>query len=408
MAYQSTTSHLLAEFDRIARILDGYQARMEREEGPSRAVDPGVRSSPAPDNLPLGIPEDVATDVAARADRIERQVAESTAAGTRLRLAHLVETFDLSANHRDVLLLALLPVAYPDYQEVIAGLQNDLSATQPTVGLIADLFSETDSERLAATGLVGPDSPLRQHSLLSIGQPGDTRLNRTDRPVFVENRIESYLLGHDGVDPVLADVVERVSAEADLATLRLDEHVQERLGSLVAATPESRGTGRVDSCRLYWHGPPGTGKQTAVEVVSGTDEFLRAESGRDCRGRPARTAPQGGVVAGPSAASAFGVACDRRLGGAIGRRHLRAVRGARPPARGDRSRGVDAEPDEHDHHRRHRRVSAAVVRRPTGVLGRPHRRTRRRTRVGGSGGDLRAHTGGPGDSPGDRAVADRR
>ncbi len=278
MAYQDTTGHLLAEFDRIGRILDGYRARLEREEGSSRSVDPGS-GSPAPDRLPLGIPEDVAADVAARTDRIEQAVAESTAAGTRLRLAHLVETFDLSANHRDVLVLALLPVAYPEYQEVLAELQNDLSATQPTVGLIADLFSETDGERLAATGLVGPNSPLRRHSLVSIGQPGDTRLNRTDRPVFVENRIESYLLGHDGVDPALTDLVERVAAEADLSALRLDEHVRERLGNVVA-TPAGDSpdrTGRVDSCRLYWHGPAGTGKRTAVEVLSGTDEFLRVD-----------------------------------------------------------------------------------------------------------------------------------
>jgi AAA+ superfamily predicted ATPase len=285
MAHQNTTGHLLAELERIARILDGYRTTLERRERPSQPVDTDATPSPDPADLPLAIPEDAAADVDARAKAIDALVAEAT--GTGPRFAHVVETFDLSANHRDVLLLALLPVAYPHYQEVVAELQNDLSATQPTVGLIADLFSETDSERLAATGLVGPDSPLREHSLVSIGEPDDTRLNRTERPVFVEDRIESYLLGHDGIDPVLADVLERVPAETTLAALRLDDTVRERLRTLAAATggaSESTGGGggggranADDPRRLYWYGPPGTGKREAVEVLVPTDGFLRVD-----------------------------------------------------------------------------------------------------------------------------------
>jgi len=271
MAYEDTTGHLLAEFDRITRILDGYQTGLERGERQSRSVDPDA-TPPEPAHLPLSIPADIAADVEARGATIESQVEESTAAGTELRLAHLVETFDLSANHRDVLLLALLPTAYPQYQEVFAELHNDLSATQPTVGLIADLFSATDSERLAATGLVGPDSPLREHALVRIGEPDDTRLHRTERPVFVEDRIESYLLGHGGIDPVLADVLETVPAETTLDALRLDDAVRQRIQDIAEAT-DARG----DDRRLYWYGPPGTGKRRAVEVVSPTDGFLRAE-----------------------------------------------------------------------------------------------------------------------------------
>jgi DNA polymerase III delta prime subunit len=275
MVYKDTTGHLLAEFDRVARILDGYRTVVEEREWPPQSA---ASAGPVPDpgELPLRVPEGVAADVAAREAQIEQEVAESTATDRQFRLTHLVETFGLTDNHRDVLLVALLPTAYPQYQEVFAELQNDLSATQPTVGLVADLFSETAGERLAATGLVGPGSPLREHGLVSIGEPDDTRLHRTDRPVFVENRIESYLLGQDGTDPVLAEVLSTVSATATLDDLRLDGDTRERLATLAGHDDTPGAEQTVDGRRLYWHGAPGTGKRDAVEVLAGTDRLLRA------------------------------------------------------------------------------------------------------------------------------------
>jgi len=260
MAYEDTAGHLLAEFERIDRLLEGYRATIERRGGPSQPVDPDPTPPADPASLPLAVPEDVQADIETMAATIADRAEASVAAGTTLRIRHVVETFDLSDRHRDVLLLALLPAAYPAYQEVYAELQNDLSATQPTGGLIADLFSETDGERLAATALVDIGSPLRDHDLIRLGQPDDTRLQRSDRPVFVADHVESYLLGHDGVDPVLNGVLERVPADASLAALRLDDTVRDRLDDIAGATGDRR---------LYWHGPSGTGKHRAEELVGG-------------------------------------------------------------------------------------------------------------------------------------------
>jgi len=268
MVYEDTTGHLLAEFDRIARIIEGYRTTLERGDAPSQPVDSDSTPPPEPAALPLAVPGDVRADADARAGAIAEHVEKSIEAGTTLRLHHLVETFGLSANHRDVLLIALLPAAYPDYQEVVAELHNDLSATQPTVGLVADLFSETDGQRLAAMALVGPDSPLREHGLVRIGQPDDQRLQRPDRPIFVADRVESYLLGHGGIDPVLDDVLETVTADTALGDLRLDDALRDRLERLAGATGDRR---------LYWYGPAGTGKRRGVEVVSPAEEFLRAD-----------------------------------------------------------------------------------------------------------------------------------
>jgi len=267
MVYQDTADHLLAEFDRILRALEGYHATLDHGTKPSQPVDSDPAARIDPTALSLAVPEEVGTDLDRRVQVIEARTNETKE--TTLRLQHLVETFDLAPQHRDVLLLGLLPTAKPASQELFAELQNDLSATQPTVGLVAALFSDTDAEFLAATRLVGPESPLRTNALISVGEPADARVHRTERPVFVEERVESYLLGHGGIDPALADVLEEVSPATTVDELRLEPALQDRLEAL-SAGPEGR--------RLYWHGPRGTGKRRAVEALF-DGPFLRADLG---------------------------------------------------------------------------------------------------------------------------------
>ena len=270
--YEDSTEHLLAEFERTARILDGYRTTLEKRAGPSRPTTPtDVVAPEEPVSLPLAIPEDIRHEARMQAREITATVETTLDAGTTLRLRHLVETFGLGAHHRDVLLLALLPTAYPHYQEVFAELQNDLSATQPTVGLIADLFSETDAQFLAATRLVGPESPLLAHDLVTLGEPDEKRLHRTERPVFVEERIESYLLGHEGIDPLLENVIEEVPAETTLEELRLDDDLADRLADIAIDSGDEMGR------RFYWHGSPGTEKGRSVEAVTPTPRLLRGD-----------------------------------------------------------------------------------------------------------------------------------
>jgi len=267
MAYDDTTGHLLAELDRIARLLEGYGATVEPDSGAPGPVDDAGGPAPAPEDLPYAVPGEVAADLDRRAEERRATVA-ATPAETTLRLEHLVTSFDLAERHRDVLLLALLPTARPEYQEVFAELHNDLAATQPTVGLVAELFSRTDAEFLAATRLVGPESPLREHGLVRLGDSDDTRLHLTERPVFLEERVESYLLGQAGTDPLLEGVLETVDAAAPLESLRVGADLRARLEAVADAD---------GARRLYWHGPPGTEKRRAAEAVLSGDRLLRAE-----------------------------------------------------------------------------------------------------------------------------------
>lgn len=268
IAFEDTNGHLIAEFERLALVLEAYEPKMGDVATPSDAIpgEPVARSDSAA--LALGISQSDREHVQAVGARIEGTAAGLADRGDASRLSHLTNTFELSRHHTDVLLLALLPVVYPQSERVFAELQNDLAATQPTIGLVADLFSQTPAEFVAATRLVGSESPLLAHDIVRIGQPDDTRINRVSRPIFVEERIESYLLEHEGIDPVLAPSVEQVTGSTSLGQLRLDDAVRERVRALAAAPGADR---------LYWHGPPGTEKRRAAEVVLSDGPFLRVD-----------------------------------------------------------------------------------------------------------------------------------
>lgn len=268
IAYADTTDHLLAELERMTRVLKGYQRTLDSEPTDSAPPVSEGETDPTPTSLALAIPAEARAEVEDHAAAIQASLAETPAA-TTLRLHHLTEAFNLAPQHRDILVLALLPTAIPAYQSVFAELQNDLAATQPTVGFIADLYSTTTAEFLAATRLLGPESPLRKHDLVRLGQPEDTRIHRTARPVFLEDRIESYILGHDGLDPLLDGGLERVTADTDLDDLRLDPTLRQQLAALPWASDSPS--------RFYWHGPHGTGKRRAVEAISHGEPFLRAD-----------------------------------------------------------------------------------------------------------------------------------
>jgi len=259
------TTHLLAELERIARVLDDYRVDIDQDGGQTRSgeFDPVEEAAPATPGHGMPAQAGGVTQMGTTATGVrDRQ------AGQASRLAHLVESFGLSSHHRDVLLLALLPVVYPSYQSVFAELQNDLTATQPTLGLVADLFSTSDAEFVSATRLVGAESPLWQHDLIRIGEPDTGRLNRTERPVFLEERIESYLLGHESIDPLLDGVMTSVAATATLDGLRLENDHEAKLRSLAGENGDRR---------YYWYGPPGTKKGQAVEAIVSSDQLLRAD-----------------------------------------------------------------------------------------------------------------------------------
>ncbi|MFA9417303.1 ATP-binding protein [Natrinema sp. HArc-T2] len=266
MPYETTRAHLLDELERIGTLLEACIENTDTiPAGEALATVAEVELADESVTLSYGLPVETVHHLIDRAARIDERCQQSPSAVT-LRLQRLADRFGLSRAHLDVFVLALAPELDADYQGFFRELHGD-AITHPTVGLIGELFSRTEPQRLAATALVGQRSPLRQHDLVSLSAPVEPSHSRQHRLVTVDSRLVSYLEGHVDLDPTLEQVATLTAPDRSLDDLRLEPHVRDRLASL-AATDVAGG-------RYYFHGPAGSERDDAIEALA-DDRLLRA------------------------------------------------------------------------------------------------------------------------------------
>ncbi len=264
MSYENTRLHLLDELERIEALLETYTATTE---GMSSKIDSAagteVEETHDPTTLTPRLPDDTAQHIADRAAQIDQRCRD-TPADVSLRLQVLADRFDLSRAHLDVFLLALAPEIDANYQDVFGKLYGD-AITHPTVGMIGDLFSRSDDQQLAATALVGPGSPLRQHDLVTLSDPVGSSRSHQHRLVTVDQRLVSYLEGHVDLDPALEHVATLPTPDRTLEDLQLEPALRDRLERVDADS----------SGRYYFHGPDDDEREAAIGALA-DDRLLRA------------------------------------------------------------------------------------------------------------------------------------
>lgn len=209
----------------------------------------------------------------AYAEKLTREIRErkrrTLEEGTELRLVTLSDRFDLEQLHLDALLIGLAPELDRRYERIYAYLQNDITKPQPTIGFILRILCRSEEERLEARGLFSPRSPLRRHRLL--GFSGDDGTTLPSRFVTVDERIVGFLFGDDNVADDLSSLVELSIPEKTIEDLTVDEYRQEQLGRL-SGTDGGWDSQRSKPLMACFHGPYGSGKETAVEVVCVEDD----------------------------------------------------------------------------------------------------------------------------------------
>lgn len=267
MAYTNTRVHLLDELDRIETILSVYN---ETDMTQYAAVDSAHRSSASssdPATHSLSLPDPDCEYVAALASEIDTHCSQ-TAEDISLRLRLLGERFGCSRRHLDVLLIALAPEVNTQFGALFEEINEEYGLMYPTAGFIEELFSRTDEQQLASSGLIGPASPLRQHGFLEISPPPNDSSSGQYRLLSVDDRLISYLKGHDGIDPLLAEVA---SLEAPTTTLT-DLHVDPQIAGRLANVADTDSMGHIH----YFYGPEGAEKRRAVDALVDSS-LLRAD-----------------------------------------------------------------------------------------------------------------------------------
>ncbi|WP_394327751.1 ATP-binding protein [Haloferax larsenii] len=285
MSYEDTIEHLLDELGCLDLLLrehlgNRHEELPRSELGLADRLQSGASHTP-PGSTQLVVPPRIRDELDRYRGAIEEERTAAVDSGVELRLQTLVDAFDLTRQHLDVLLLALFPDIDPAGAELFSELHNDASKQRPTVSLVADLFSTTPATFLTATDLFGQGSPLSEYRLLVLEPPeGAGRAgSKLDYSLRVDDRIYAFLLDHGTVDVGLRSpsptqssgaaesFVTESTADATLDDLLVEDDTYSTLASL----RDSGETGR----RLYFYGPQGSGPRRAAEALCDDETYLQ-------------------------------------------------------------------------------------------------------------------------------------
>ena len=169
--------------------------------------------------------------------------------------AWLQETCGLGETELDIVLLALGPEVDLRYERLYGYLQDDVNRRHPTVDLALDLLTTGPEQRLATRALFAADAPLRAGRVVALH--ADARATAPPllaHQLVVDPQIADVLLGHNGLDLRLTGCAELVAPQA----LRAGAVPAGLLGLADKSGP----------VRLYFQGPPGTGRRAAAEALA--------------------------------------------------------------------------------------------------------------------------------------------
>src|SRR5579859_1167729 len=194
------------------------------------------------------------------------------------RLAHLGDLFGLGAFERAALLTVLAPEIDLVYANLYAYVQDDVTRKYATVDLVLALWCAGLAERMAARMQLGPEAPLRRHLLLSVDESsGSAATSLLSRPLVLDSRIASYLLGSDRPDPALAGAVRVLSQPQALVpgpAAPLPDEVATRLEYQVRRTlaipppAASDGPPPLGGVVVWMRGPEAQGKRATAEGLA--------------------------------------------------------------------------------------------------------------------------------------------
>ena len=193
---------------------------------------------------------------------IAKKKIESIEKGEELRLHLLEELFHLTPFEMGVLAICLAPELDLQYEKLYAYLQDDVTRKQPSVDLVLGLLSSPE-DRFAAMDCFSPSAPLIQNHLVHLTSPrSDDQVPLLSRSIKVDDRIMYFLLGSDEVDDRIRSFSYMADTRNCFEDLILSGDEKSRLSSLI------KWYSRTETPAIFFfHGPYGTGKKMASEVV---------------------------------------------------------------------------------------------------------------------------------------------
>ncbi|MGV9385764.1 AAA family ATPase [Nonomuraea sp. NPDC003707] len=177
----------------------------------------------------------------------------------------LRDTYGLTDQELDVVLVALAPEVDPRYERLYGYLQDDVNRRRPTVNLALDLVTTTVAGKLAARSMFRADAPLvSEHVVTLMPDERPVRPPLLAHFVALDEQIVDVLLLQGGLDRRLAARC-RLTAPppGHWPGVPLPASAREPLLATARAAREHR------PLRLYFQGAPGSGRRTTAEALAG-------------------------------------------------------------------------------------------------------------------------------------------
>lgn len=217
---------------------------------------------------------------------IDGRVEQSDLHGIRLPILELAGRFALSPLEMDLLFACLAVELDRRYERIYGFLHDDMSRRLASAGLAIALCCDTIGEQLSARELLNAQAPLRHYRLLELVDDGSAT-PRLSRPMRVDERIASFLLGDRALDARIARQVTWYEAVLELAGPREPRHpADEALERIVQIVRGGASRGRRKSL-LYLQNARHAGADALVRraarclpmPVMAVDAELLVESG---------------------------------------------------------------------------------------------------------------------------------
>lgn len=179
-------------------------------------------------------------------------------------MAWLKEAFGLSPFEIDVILIVLAPELDLRYERLYAYLQDDVTRKRPTIDLALNLLCTSIEEKLSRRIHFASDSPLIRHRLLHmIAEPNHVQPPLLAHYLKLDEQIVRMLLGQNNLDSRLTPFCRRIEATVPLKDQSLNDEMEGIIAALAIKARKNH-----QALRLYFHGPHGTGRLLAANVLA--------------------------------------------------------------------------------------------------------------------------------------------
>ena len=271
--YKSNFEHLFMEFQRIDMLIQSYirKLKAELQDGSGdyqglfiteKEIDHILQNSlfESEINSPSGLELE---EIETLTHKINIKKIESIKNGQALRLPLLSDIFHLNSFEIDVLLICLVSELKLPYEQIYSYLQNDITKKRPTVDLVIKLLCQNVEERIKARINFSPSSPLLENHLIYLSNNGnDDHSTLLSRSIKVDERIISFLLEFDEIDPRIKNFSTIINSQRTIKDLILPENA-------IALIDKIKWYFQTNNHQIFFlTGPYGTGKKTVAEMVS--------------------------------------------------------------------------------------------------------------------------------------------